>query len=229
MAASIWNKEVNGRYRNIMGKLKTTLKWIVAAIAFVVIYIYYDKQDFQTRCLLTIIGLQVFQMWTAEQRAKERLKAKREQLYQVEYEKKIIAADSDRIIATLELKHTLPFIPFPGLSVVDIKFPLPEDAEESENHDAGEYWTDEITAVTYRYSRFYCNVKPHKISSANDILEVLEMYYEHEWRMWLDFDLKRLLIENLKKKIATIGDTDDEKALDKKWKLQATLKKVSNK
>lgn len=213
-----------------MNKLMAVLKWVFIVAAVIAACLYYDKQDVQTRLLIGIACLIAYQIWISEKREIEKTKtAAKDKLYQIEYNKNIIAVDSDNVVATMELHHVLPFVPYPGLSVVDYKMPMPENSDKPDNHEFGEYYTGQITKVTYRYNRFVCEVEPHKLTAQNDLLEVLEAHYEYEWKLWLEFDLKRMVIENLEKKIAAIGETTNEKELDKKWKFEALLKKVNSK
>jgi hypothetical protein len=211
-----------------MNKLKALLKGLLVITAGIVFLIYLDNQNPEIRMLFGIFGLILYLAYLVDKRIDQLTEQiTKDKRYQCIFEKDIIAHDSDEVLAALSLQHSLPFVPYPGLAVVDDKNPA-TDETDYENHEFQAFYTGEISSVCWRYSKFVCQVEPHKMTPDNKLEAVIATHYGYEWELdGLYFEARKALeihLEELEKELADAPP--DETAERKRHELEKIRKKL---
>lgn len=210
-------------------RLRAFLKGLLVLIAIIIAIVFISNQDSETRLFYSLSALVIYVAWLGQQQLNKIAKEKR---YSCTFQKNIVAAESDDVLATLEIKHSLPFIPFPGLSVKDDNNPPTDETVDYDKHEYAEFFTGRIVSVCWRYNRFVCQVEPHKMAPANVLAAVIAIHYEYGWQLdglhMVFSDIKKTMksyIEEQEKKLADAKD-DDEGAKKRRYELEKLRQKL---
>jgi len=200
------------------------LKELIGVIAICVAIYIVSKQELPIRLLVIVIVLIAYGAYQLLVRLK---KPAKEKLFDCVYERKIIAANSDEVVVEMELKHTLPFAPYPGLEVVDQFFPMGPD-DDMDTHHFGAYHTGIINKVIWRYSKFDCECEPHKLDSKYSLGEELYHLYTQEWKFGIGLyeQQKKALEDYVESELQRLeGLPDSERKLKKLKHVKERMKR----
>lgn len=170
-----------------LNNFKKILKILFIIIALIAIIIFFEKLSLNERAFLITIGVITYSTYEINKKIgelKDEFKKNKEYFYR--FEKKIIDKNNDEPTAILSLKHRLPFTPILGMSISESKYPIYEE-DSFEDHDSGYFYVDRITSIKWSNGQFICEIKPHKLSSKNDLGAVLAHHYYNEWELSATF------------------------------------------
>lgn len=208
----------------MIAKLKSVLKFLLVAAGVLALLVYVDSQNIETRMLFGIAALILYLAYLANQRINQFTKDK---FYSCIFEKQVIAVDSDDVVASLEIKCKLPFVPFIGLEVVDCLNPMPEECDDADKHDFQEFYSGKITRVVWRYSRFVCEVTPHKMSRKNKLEEIIIEHSQYAWKLdGLFFREREIVLDYIEKSLSKFKDAEDASADRKRHRLEIAKKRL---